>query len=157
MINVISVRNARKFILAICFLPALLFAIGADAKPALVSKWGRFEQSFNSSVKYENPLQQCTLQVAFVSPRGETNSIYGFWDGGKTWRKTLAGANGATGCAMIAMSPGEPKTLYAAMWDFRRQGWTFRSGGPGSGLFKSTDGGEHWTELTQSNSKGLPE
>ena len=42
------------------------------------------------------------------------------------------------------------------MWDFRRQGWTFRSGGPGSGLFKSTDGGEHWTELTEHNAKGLP-
>ena len=43
------------------------------------------------------------------------------------------------------------------MWDFRRQAWTFRSGGPGSGLFKSTDGGEHWTELTAANAKGLPE
>ena len=42
------------------------------------------------------------------------------------------------------------------MWDFRRQGWTFRSGGEGSGLFKSTDGGDHWTELTDANSKGLP-
>ena len=43
------------------------------------------------------------------------------------------------------------------MWDFRRQGWTFRSGGPGSGFFKSTDGGEHWTEINDSNAKGLPE
>jgi photosystem II stability/assembly factor-like uncharacterized protein len=43
------------------------------------------------------------------------------------------------------------------MWDFRRQGWTFRSGGPGSGLFKSNDGGEHWSELTPANAKGLPE
>ena len=57
---------------------------------------------------------------------------------------------------MLARSPQEPKTIFAAMWDFRRQGWTFRSGGPGSGLFKSTDGGEHWTELTDANGKGLP-
>ena len=42
------------------------------------------------------------------------------------------------------------------MWDFRRQGWTFRSGGPGSGLFKSTDGGDHWSEINDSNAKGLP-
>jgi hypothetical protein len=57
---------------------------------------------------------------------------------------------------MIARSKQEPKTIYAAMWDFRRQGWTFRSGGPGSGLFKSTDGGAHWSEVTDSNAKGLP-
>src|SRR5258708_12993545 len=55
---------------------------------------------------------------------------------------------------MIARSKQEPKTIYAAMWDFRRQGWTFRSGGPGSGLFKSTDGGANWSEV--SNGKGLP-
>src|SRR5476649_611479 len=47
--------------------------------------------------------------------------------------------------------------IYAALWDFRRQAWTFRSGGPGSGLFKSTDAGDHWTELTAANAKGLPE
>ena len=78
-------------------------------------------------------------------------------DAGKSWRKVLAGANGSTGCGMIAMSAQNPKTLYASLWDFRRQAWTFRSGGPGSGLFQSTDGGEHWTELTDANSKGLPE
>jgi photosystem II stability/assembly factor-like uncharacterized protein len=78
-------------------------------------------------------------------------------DGGKTWKKVLAGANGATGCGMLAMSPQEPKTIFASMWDFRRQGWTFRSGGPGSGLFESTDGAEHWTEINDGNSKGLPD
>src|SRR5271163_952994 len=72
-------------------------------------------------------------------------------DGGKTWKKVLAGANGATGCGMLARSSQEPNTVFADMWDFRRQGWTFRSGGPGSGLFKSTDGGSTWTELTTSN------
>lgn len=82
--------------------------------------------------------------------------VYKTRDAGKTWNKVLAGANPSTGCAMIAGSPQEPATLYAAMWDFRRQAWTFRSGGPGSGLFKSTDGGDHWTELTSANAKGLP-
>ena len=82
--------------------------------------------------------------------------VYRTTDGGKSWRKVLAGANGSTGCAMLALNPQDPKTLYASMWDFRRQAWTFRSGGPGSGLFKSTDGGDHWTELTTDNSKGLP-
>ena len=87
----------------------------------------------------------------------EERGVYRTSDGGKNWKKMLAGANASTGCGMLAMAPQEPKTLYAAMWDFRRQGWTFRSGGPGSGLFKSTDGGEHWTELTSAGNKGLPE
>ena len=78
-------------------------------------------------------------------------------DGGKTWKKVLAGANSSTGCGMIATSPQAPNTIFASMWDFRRQGWTFRSGGPGSGLYQSTDGGEHWNELNDGNSKGLPQ
>ena len=86
----------------------------------------------------------------------DERGVYQTTDGGKTWNKVLAGANGSTGCAMIARSKQEPKTIYAAMWDFRRQGWTFRSGGPGSGLFKSTDGGSHWSEIADSNAKGLP-
>jgi photosystem II stability/assembly factor-like uncharacterized protein len=87
----------------------------------------------------------------------DERGVYKTTDGGKTWKKVLAGANAATGCAMLATNPQEPKTIYAAMWDFRRQGWTFRSGGPGSGLFKTTDGGEHWTEISPATAQGLPE
>ncbi len=87
----------------------------------------------------------------------DERGVYKTTDGGKTWRKVLAGANGSTGCAMLATSPQAPKTIYASMWDFRRQGWTFRSGGPGSGLFQSTDGGDHWSEINDSSAKGLPE
>lgn len=101
-----------------------------------------------------------TVYVCAMGPLwsdGDERGVFKTIDGGKTWRKVLAGTNPASGCAMLASSAQEPGVLYAAMWDFRRQGWTFRSGGPGSGLFKSTDGGEHWTELTQQNAKGLPE
>jgi photosystem II stability/assembly factor-like uncharacterized protein len=77
-------------------------------------------------------------------------------DAGKTWTGVLAGANPSTGCGMLAASPMNPSTIYASMWDFRRQGWTFRSGGPGSGLYRSDDGGDHWTEITAASSKGLP-
>jgi photosystem II stability/assembly factor-like uncharacterized protein len=87
----------------------------------------------------------------------QERGVYKTSDGGQTWKKVLGGANGSTGCGFIAMSPQQPKTILASLWDFRRQGWTFRSGGPGSGLYRSTDGGEHWTELDQSNSTGLPE
>jgi photosystem II stability/assembly factor-like uncharacterized protein len=63
---------------------------------------------------------------------------------------------------MMSMDPKDPKTIYATMWDFRRQGWTFRSGGinetaaSGSGFFKSTDGGATWMELDENSAKGLP-
>ena len=83
--------------------------------------------------------------------------VYKTTDGGKTWNKVLAGANRSTGCAMLASSPQEPATVFASLWDFRRQAWTFRSGGPGSGLFKSTDGGDHWTEVAPGGDTGLPE
>src|SRR5437660_1582640 len=87
----------------------------------------------------------------------DERGVYKTSDGGKTWGKVLAGPNGSTGCGLIAMSPLAPRTIFASLWDFRRQGWTFRSGGPGSGLYVSTDGGEHWTDLNDTNSKGLPE
>ena len=78
-----AILNGRKPALALC---AVLLAGTAFAKTPLVPKWGRFEQSFKSSVQYENPFQQCTLQVRFVSPSHETNEVYGFWDGDRTWR-----------------------------------------------------------------------
>src|SRR5205085_1915027 len=83
----------------------------------------------------------------------DDRGVYKTADGGKTWTKILRGANASTGCSMMSMDKSNPKTLYAGMWDFRRKGWTFRSGsdGPdapsGSGLFKSNDGGATWTEL----------
>lgn len=87
---------------------------------------------------------------------GDERGVFKSSDAGKTWRKVLAGANASSGCGMLAMANAEPNTVYATMWDFRREAWTFRSGGPGSGIFKSTDGGEHWTELSPSSAKGLP-
>jgi len=86
----------------------------------------------------------------------DERGVYKSTDGGKTWKKVLAGANGSSGRGLLAVSRHEPKKIYVSMWDFRRQGWTFRSGGPGSGLFKSTDGGDHWTEINDANAKGLP-
>jgi photosystem II stability/assembly factor-like uncharacterized protein len=93
----------------------------------------------------------------------DDRGVYKSSDGGKTWRKVLAGGNPSTGCGLLAASAQAPQTIFASLWDFRRRGWTFRSGGAtpaspsGSGLYKSTDGGEHWTEITQQNSKGLPD
>ena len=101
-----------------------------------------------------NSVVACVTGHAFDD--SDERGVYKTSDGGKTWRKVLAGANGSTGCAMISAISSDPNTIYATMWDFRRQAWTFRSGGPGSGIFKSTDGGEHWNEINDSNAKGLP-
>ncbi|HET6892845.1 MAG TPA: hypothetical protein VFH31_17200, partial [Pyrinomonadaceae bacterium] len=92
----------------------------------------------------------------------DERGVYKTTDGGKTWTKVLKGANASTGCSMLSLDQKNPKTIYAGMWDFRRRGWTFRSGGDGptafsgSGLFKSTDGGATWTELDEKSAKGLP-
>ena len=61
----------------------------------------------------------------------DDRGVYKTTDGGKTWTKVLAGTNASTGCSMMTMDPKAPKTLFAGMWDFRRKGWTFRSGGDG--------------------------
>ncbi|HTU44394.1 MAG TPA: hypothetical protein VMF91_05000 [Bryobacteraceae bacterium] len=92
----------------------------------------------------------------------DDRGVYKTADGGKTWTKVLKGPNASTGCSMITMSSRDPKTLYAGMWDFRRRGWTFRSGGEsptaasGSGLFKTVDGGATWVELDGKSASGLP-
>ncbi len=92
----------------------------------------------------------------------DDRGVYRTTDGGKTWTKILKGANLSTGCSMLSMDRQNPDTLFAGMWDFRRKGWTFRSGGEGpdapsaSGLLKSTDGGTTWADLDEKSAKGLP-
>ena len=92
----------------------------------------------------------------------DDRGVYKTTDGGKSWTKILKGPNASTGCSMMSMDPSNPKTIYAGMWDFRRKGWTFRSGGngetapSGSGFFKSTDGGATWADLNATSAKGLP-
>ncbi len=88
--------------------------------------------------------------------------LYKTTDGGKTWSQVLKGANLSTGCTDVAIDPATPETMFACMWDFRRKGWEYRSGGDGpdkpsaSGLFRSADGGNTWTEITPEKNKGFP-
>jgi photosystem II stability/assembly factor-like uncharacterized protein len=92
----------------------------------------------------------------------DDRGVYKTTDGGKTWNKILKGPNPSTGCSMISMSSQDSKVLFAGIWDFRRKGWTFRSGGEsptspsGSGFFKTTDGGATWQDLDEKSAKGLP-
>jgi photosystem II stability/assembly factor-like uncharacterized protein len=74
-------------------------------------------------------------------------------DGGRTWEKILFRSDSA-GAVDLAMDPGNPRVLYAAFWQAARGPWEMTSGGSGSGLFKSTDGGDNWTEITRN--PGLP-
>jgi photosystem II stability/assembly factor-like uncharacterized protein len=79
--------------------------------------------------------------------------VYKTTDGGKSWKKILF-RNDSTGVADLIMEPGNPNVLYASLWQAYRLPWTLWSGGAGSGIFKTTDGGDHWTEITRN--PGLP-
>ncbi|HEY2782790.1 MAG TPA: hypothetical protein VGI90_18550 [Steroidobacteraceae bacterium] len=74
-------------------------------------------------------------------------------DGGKSWTRVLY-KNEVTGAIDLAADPHNSQIIYAALWQVRRQPWNFSSGGPGSGLYRSSDGGVTWTQLT---GHGLPE
>ncbi len=88
--------------------------------------------------------------------------LYKTTDGGKSWSLVLKGSNLSTGCASLSMDPKNHDVLFASLWDYRRKGWTFRSGGEsataksGSGLFRSADGGKSWTEITAAANQGFP-
>lgn len=96
------------------------------------------------------------LVAALGHPYGPNaeRGVFRSTDGGKTWTKTLF-RNADTGAIDLAFRPGDADTVYAALWQTRRPPWNIYppSSGPGSGLFKSTDAGQHWTEL---KGHGLP-
>ena len=85
---------------------------------------------------------------------GEVRGVYRTLDGGETWERVLY-VDERTGVADLVMDPSNPNRLLAALWDFRREPWFFTSGGPGSGLYLSEDGGDTWQPLGAE--QGLPE
>ncbi|MHB8815803.1 MAG: WD40/YVTN/BNR-like repeat-containing protein, partial [Steroidobacteraceae bacterium] len=91
--------------------------------------------------------------VVFASSMGHVfksnpeRGVFKSTDGGKTWNKVLY-VDDKTGAIDLVMDPGNPQVLYAAMWQAYRTAWKLDDGGPGSGLYKSTDGGAHWTNIT---------
>jgi photosystem II stability/assembly factor-like uncharacterized protein len=92
----------------------------------------------------------CALGHAY-GPQPE-RGVFRTTDGGKTWEQVLT-VDQNTGCSDIAMDPNNPHVLLAGMWQLQLTTWNRTSGGPGSGLFKSTDGGATWKRLT---GHGLP-
>jgi photosystem II stability/assembly factor-like uncharacterized protein len=104
-----------------------------------------------------DPKSPNTVYVGAIgSPWGEhpERGVYKTTDGGATWEKILFVDN-KTGCAELVMDPSNPNKLFANMWEHRRMPWTFRSGGPSSGLYVTYDGGKNWRKLT--SKEGLPE
>lgn len=79
--------------------------------------------------------------------------VYKSADGGNTWKKVLY-RDDHSGAINVVLDPNNPKVLYAALWDVYRTPWMLNDGGPGSGFFKSTDGGDNWAEITRN--PGLP-
>jgi photosystem II stability/assembly factor-like uncharacterized protein len=106
--------------------------------------------------------------IAYVCAPGKLWSdskergLYKTTDAGKTWSQILPGPNLSTGCSGLTMDPSNPDRLMVGTWDFRRKGWTFRSGGEGptafsgSGLYVSDNAGASFKELDAKNFPGLP-
>jgi photosystem II stability/assembly factor-like uncharacterized protein len=96
-----------------------------------------------------NPKNSKEIYVAALGALwgdSEERGVYKSSDGGLTW-KNLLYVNAKTGCADLIMDPNNPNILYASMWEFRRSGWSFESGGSNSALYKSVDGGANWNKI----------
>ncbi len=114
-----------------------------------------FENSERISSIEINPENNKEIYVGVLGAlwgNSEERGVYKSTDDGQTWEKILY-VDQKTGCADLIMDPNDPNTLYASMWEFRRTGWSFESGGNNSALYKSTDAGKTWNKIHN----GFPE
>ncbi|MGB5377546.1 WD40/YVTN/BNR-like repeat-containing protein, partial [Muriicola sp.] len=110
------------------------------------------ERIANVIVNPTNPNEIFVAVLGALWGDSEERGVYRSEDGGASWEKVLY-VDQKTGCADLAMDPTDPNTLYASMWEFRRTGWSFMSGGSNSALYKSTNGGTSWKRIHN----GFPE
>jgi len=104
----------------------------------------------------ENPDIVYAAAMGKAWSSGKERGVFKSVNGGKTWDKILF-VNNTTGSSSICLHPEDPGIIYAGMYDYLRKPWHFRSGGTGSGLYKSVDAGRTWTHLTEPSLKnGLP-
>jgi len=121
------------------------------------ANWNKigFEQSERIANIIVNPNNSQEIYVGVLGALwgdNEERGVFKSTDGGTTWEKLLY-INPKTGCADLTMDPSNPNVLYASMWEFRRTGWSFESGGENSALYKSTDAGKTWNKIHN----GFPE
>jgi photosystem II stability/assembly factor-like uncharacterized protein len=119
--------------------------------------WKQVGQIGTMAVHPKNP------DIAFAAVLGHAfgpnpeRGVYRTKDGGKTWEKVLY-KNEETGASDVCIDPNNPRVIFAGMWQARRRPWELTSGGPGSDLYVSRDGGDTWTSLKKdAKKKGLPE
>ena len=95
-----------------------------------------------------NPNVLYAASMGHVFTGNPERGVFKSTDGGAHWSKVLF-VNDQTGAIDLVMDPHDSRVLYASMWQAKRTPWSLVSGGPGSGLYKSTDGGAHWTNLSK--------
>lgn len=104
-----------------------------------------------------DPTNPNTVYVAAIGnpyAQHSERGVYKTTDGGETWSRILY-TNDTTGCAELVMDPSNPNKLIASMWQHYRLPWRMKSGGPGSGMYITIDGGKNWKKLTKED--GLPD
>ncbi|MEW5883006.1 MAG: glycosyl hydrolase [Armatimonadota bacterium] len=99
-----------------------------------------------------NPNTVFVAAIGHLYSWNDERGVYRTKDGGRTWEHVLK-VNERTGAIDIAMHPSNPDVLFACMWERDRRAWNFLESGPGSGLYRSDDGGDTWTKVTA----GLPD
>ncbi len=98
-----------------------------------------------------NPNIVWVAALGALYSKNKDRGVYKTTDGGKTWKKTLF-VNDESGIIDLTIHPKNPNVLFAASWEKARRAWNFKENGPGSGVFRSDDGGDTWKKVT----KGLP-
>ncbi len=102
----------------------------------------------------KDPMRVYAAVLGHLYGPNEERGVYRSTDGGESWQPVLQ-VDPEVGCVDVIMDPTNPRILYACFWRVQRTPYSLDSGGPGSGFWKSTDGGDTWTELT--TNEGLPE